>query len=669
MEPLLLAVTPERESFGSILRAQWMLMHRLWSHAMAGLSHAGLLLGASARNYAASEFGFGQPMSIDTAELGRIARAPPRSGRRGFTPEAASGGGGGGRRRESRERRRDDRDNWDIQRLEDNPFWWKIETEALCFDLPLTPELELTDGAPAMSQWWDVEKLAESDNFVAISKPAGMWVITEKNALWEAVPTNFVHVAHQKFDMPSRTEPRQRGICHRLDHNTSGVQIFGNTWEAFQHFAAQNIAHRMQKEYIVLVHGRLGSPNGPDIGIIDVPMKKWQDFSRREFGSVIDARAGCPAVSKYKVLRQWRVPARGNTKFWGKDRWFTLVQMRILTGRTHQIRVHMAYIGHPLVCDEKYNPSCLEHDSAIVPRIFLHCVRMEFQDMDGDMFRAASELSPDLQVALRRIHSLSDATGGGMQEPSSSIAADGGPSFPGLTWILENSKAAAPGGSSGSEEPACHVVPKPILHRSYLCQEWEEASCTEVRKNSETAFVWQLLPHSGAHDEATAPQKDADPAWGPECLWIPTELRQEKAAELQDLEEAGPAELGEEWGVSAKWAWAHNGIRQNGWIHLLSGGTLSSKWGLGTWQIIGRCRPPLLLIMFSQVEHALRLVGAGTYTPSFEMVARRRLDFETSLAQDPDSSVIERLCDPEVPTVTSTRGWPWNDTVPASGGA
>ncbi|CAK0901152.1 unnamed protein product, partial [Prorocentrum cordatum] len=114
----------------------------------------------------------------------------------------------------------------------EQPFWWRGRAESLCFDLALTPEKELTTGAPPMYQWWDVEKLSESDNFVGVCKPAGMFVVTDHRGLWEVSPTNFIHVSHKRFEMPSGSEPRQRGICHRLDSHTSGVQIFGKSWEA-----------------------------------------------------------------------------------------------------------------------------------------------------------------------------------------------------------------------------------------------------------------------------------------------------------------------------------------------------------------------------------------------------------------------------------------------------
>eukprot|EP00971_Amphidinium_carterae_P115874 2295140-Amphidinium_carterae.1 len=132
------------------------------------------------------------------------------------------------------------------------------------------------------------------------------------------------------------------------------------------------------------------------MGLIDLPLVKWQDGGRSEFGSVICAEQGLPACTKYRALRQWYVPATGRLAFWGEGRWFTLVQLRILTGRTHQIRVHMAYTGHPLVADIKYSPDLFEQDCAITQRIFLHCTRMEFKDLDDMTFIANTELPTDL---------------------------------------------------------------------------------------------------------------------------------------------------------------------------------------------------------------------------------------------------------------------------------
>jgi len=532
---------------------------------------------------------------------------------------------------------------WDDEDFEETLFWWRGDSESLCFDLALTPAASLGEGAPITNQWWDVEKVAESDHFVAVAKPAGMFVVTSPKGLWEQSPTNFIHVAHQRFSMPSKDEPRQRGICHRLDSHTSGVQIFGKSWEAFRHFTVQNASHRVQKEYLALVEGKLGEDT-PGVGLIDVPMKKWQDFARREFGSVICAREGMPAVTKYKALRHFCVPAQGLTRFWGKERWFTLVQMRILTGRTHQIRVHMAFIGHPLVGDIKYNSAKYEQDHAIVPRIFLHCLRMEFEDFDGCQFVASSDLAPDLQVALFRIQSLAE----GGESPT-------GPVAPGIAELLRRSAHCSADSAPASEGTAAAFPPRMLPHRCNNCGENELAQCTMVQRGKNTAMVWLLTETKDA--KPVSPQMpDGTKAWGPDLLWMPSEMQMKDASSLagKKLEDATPEELGA-WGAhGVQWAWAHDGVRQNGWVHFHSGGHLTSKWGTGSWKLlpVEESSVPLLLANINAVEHGLRLLDGAE--PAFDMVSKRRLAFDRSLEELPDNVAVR----PCAPVSCPTRGWP-----------
>lgn len=613
---------------------------------------------------------------------------------------------------------------WDDEEIEENPFWWRGEVEQLCFDLPMTPSHELTRGAPGTCQWWDVEKLAESDYFVAIAKPSGMFVVTDQRGLWEVSPTNFIHVSHRRFEMPSSSEPRQRGICHRLDSHTSGVQIFGKSWEAFRHFTVQNSAHRMQKEYVCLVCGRMGGQGMPDNGIIDVPMKKWQDFTRREFGSVVSVRCGLPAVSKYKVLRQWKVPGEGKLKFWGEDRWFSLVHLRILTGRTHQIRVHMGFLGHPLVGDIKYNPKYVEQDYALVPRIFLHCLRMEFEDMDGTTFVAASQMAADLQVALNRVQRLAVETTDGCGNPCTGppCGPAGLSGFPGLAGLMEQSAPSTAAedkkvisgqessnngvrenGRNNGQGDECPRIPEPLIHKSLVDGEVEVARCSLHSRGKRRALYWRLTRPE--ESDLTQPESREPATWGPKMLWIPSELlqyqpQQEAAAngkpegaeealgagspDQEDDEAVLSKELGSGWGAhGSEWAWAHDGSRQNGWLRLHRGGTLTSKWGAGTWELLPTSDAwpeefPLLLVTFNLVEHALRLTlggsGGGDTTgdasagtcdiasASFDVVCKRRLALDKGVAEDLQASKAGALekdpRDPKTLRCCPTKGWP-----------
>lgn len=542
-------------------------------------------------------------------------------------------------------------DDWYEEEEERNAaplFWWKGNMKALCFDLRLTPSRMLADGAPELGQWWDVEKLSESDSFVGVSKPAGMFVVTDGKGLWEASPTNFIHVVHRRVDIPNMREDgeSERGICHRLDSHTSGIQIIGKSPDACRYFWTQNSSHKVQKEYLALVHGRLGGPDGPNTGVVDLPMKKWQDFGRREFGSVICAKEGMPAVTKYKALRQFKVKAEGNLKFWGEDRWFTLVQLRILTGRTHQIRVHMCYMGHPLVGDIKYNWKNFEQDSALVPRIFLHCTRMEFEDMNGEMFLAASDLAADLQAVLLRLQTLS--TEAKTREPLRHITP-----FPGLTKILEASVDAVPCANCDFSD----LQNRRIVQRCANCGCEEESTCIVERRGANTALFWSLSVmdtlESDRPSHASACDEEAEASWGPSLLWLPTELKLTKAGHEPD---APLEELGEAWGLHGNiWTWAHDGTRANGWIHLHQGGSLSTKWGKGTWRLFHfreQLSSPLLLLIFNRMEHALRLtLGADGNQTIFEILAKRKAQI--------DGCIVEEHClEPSSRPCCATIGWP-----------
>jgi len=564
------------------------------------------------------------------------------------------------------------------EHFEEGPCWWQGDVEALCFDLSMTPITEVTQCAPQATQWWDMEKLAESDGFLALSKPSGLLVTSNVKGLLEASPTNFVHIAHQRFPQlngggSGGEQPRQRGLCNRPnDVHMSGIQIFAKSSEALRHFLVEHGAYRVTKECLALVDGRLGEPR-PGVGVIDVPMRRWQDPSRRALGGVVCARDGLPAVTKYRVLRQWKVPALGPMRFWDRHRWFTLVQLRILSDRTHQVRAHMAFAGHPVVGDPKYNQTRLEEDAAITPRMFLHCQRMEFEDIGGRPFMACLDLAPDLQAVLCRVHAL--ANGDLAKKLESSLGELGG--LPGLERILALPTNAAPEEvpTLMDAEAAVTVPCKTVIqHQCSCCREIEVAKCTVVRQNPgcDAALLWSLsrspptadtddpgesVPSAMAHGRAEFTARETDEVdWGPGRLWLPAEL-QHRPVDTEflagNLQDATAEELGSAWAdAGTKWAWAHDGTRQNGWFHLCRGGGVLSKWGAGTWRLLDICQltPPLLVVTFNAVEHLLRLVGARTEAASFEIISKRRLTIENCVAEGEIESGAPPCC--------PTRGWP-----------
>jgi 23S rRNA pseudouridine1911/1915/1917 synthase len=122
------------------------------------------------------------------------------------------------------------------------------------------------------------------------------------------------------------------GIVHRLDKDTSGVMVVAKNDVAHRSLAAQIKDHSIKREYIALVHGTIKE----NLGTIDAPIGRSKN-DRKKMAVIADGR---PAVSKYQVLERYHN--------------YSLVKVELLTGRTHQIRVHFAYIKHPVVGDPLY---------------------------------------------------------------------------------------------------------------------------------------------------------------------------------------------------------------------------------------------------------------------------------------------------------------------------
>ncbi|MFH1913370.1 MAG: dephospho-CoA kinase [Pseudomonadota bacterium] len=195
-------------------------------------------------------------------------------------------------------------------------------------------------GAPAVDDEaravpGEVAVVLEDDHLMVIDKRAGL---TTHPAPGEPGPTLVNHLLHRWPDMAADISgmDRQRpGIVHRLDKDTSGLMAVARTEAVRLRLAADFAARRVRKVYLAIVYGR---PD-PARGTIDAPIGRHPNQKTR---MAVTPRGGREALSDYRVL--WTGP-RGLA---------SLVAVRIHTGRTHQIRVHMAHIGHPLLGDAAY---------------------------------------------------------------------------------------------------------------------------------------------------------------------------------------------------------------------------------------------------------------------------------------------------------------------------
>lgn len=214
----------------------------------------------------------------------------------------------------------------------------------------------------------------EDDDLLVVDKPAGLTVHPAPghpaHTLVNAILARFPHLA-------ALSDSLRPGIVHRLDRDTSGVMAVAKSSSAQTKLVEQFKARSVAKAYLVLVKGKLT----PENGVIEAPVGR-DPRDRKRMAVVAKGRE---ARTEYRVM-----------KYIGD---YTLLEVKPETGRTHQIRVHFAAIGYPVVGDKVYGVK-----SPFLSRQFIHASRLAFKlPSTGEYKEFNSELPPDLAQALEDI--------------------------------------------------------------------------------------------------------------------------------------------------------------------------------------------------------------------------------------------------------------------------
>lgn len=236
-----------------------------------------------------------------------------------------------------------------------------------------------------------IKILYEDNDLAVLDKPSGL-VVNRADSVKEETIQDFTEAKildlKGERDVLNEDFYKRSGVVHRLDKETSGILIIAKNPESFFKLQQQFKDRLIKKEYVALVHGRVF----PKTAIINVPVERTP-WNRQQFGVLPGGRE---SVTEYKVedyyLNNNQQP-------------YTLVNLFPLTGRTHQIRVHLKYMGYPIVSDKKYlGKRQFQKDKIWCGRLFLHAGKIEFcQPISGGKILVESKLPKELFQVMEKL--------------------------------------------------------------------------------------------------------------------------------------------------------------------------------------------------------------------------------------------------------------------------
>jgi 23S rRNA pseudouridine955/2504/2580 synthase/23S rRNA pseudouridine1911/1915/1917 synthase len=231
-----------------------------------------------------------------------------------------------------------------------------------------------------------VEIIFENDDFVAVNKASGILTIPDRHDETQLSLYKYLQDKYGKIF-----------IVHRLDRDTSGIVLFAKKEETHKYLSQLFEQRKIEKIYLGIIRGTLTETKGS----INEPIAEHPFHP----GVMTVNKKGKASLTGYEVLEDYGI--------------YSLVQFNIHSGRTHQIRVHMKFAGHPIICDLLYgdeNPVLLssfkkkykqsqhdEEERPMINRLALHSYKLSFTDLNGKFYSLEAPLPKDMKALLQQL--------------------------------------------------------------------------------------------------------------------------------------------------------------------------------------------------------------------------------------------------------------------------
>ena len=241
----------------------------------------------------------------------------------------------------------------------------------------------------------EIQIIYEDDDVLVINKPAGL-IVHEADSTEEKTLADYLVEARPEIATVGE-DSRRPGIVHRLDREASGLMVVAKNNDSFKNLKDQFKTRKTKKQYLALAHGKIITDEslinfpivrakaGHKMAAIPLKMRDGKNFlSNRDKGNVVAREKSREAITNFEVIKRWPH--------------YSLLEVKIKTGRTHQIRVHLAAYGHPLLGDNLYGTAKtkVKNNKVNLGRIFLLAQKLGFTSLNKE--KMEFEIQPPIEL-------------------------------------------------------------------------------------------------------------------------------------------------------------------------------------------------------------------------------------------------------------------------------